>query len=746
MRTPAPLASVLARALALLACGIAPLGAAPLSSAFTYQGELYDAGQPAIGSYDLRFTPYADANNPVLLGPPVVVEDVVVSNGVFTAQVDFGPGFFVGDAVFLEVAVRPFESTDANAFEALTPRQEITATPYSLKPAPGSVTDIELAPDAVGSPQLADGSVGSGDITDAGVLPQDLDLTAFESTFWRVGGNTGAASTALGRLDNQPLSLLAPVGVTINGARINNNTELTIRGNPNTTEANADLTLWPRGGEAFFNLAVLPNPSNAISTPANTSLLFSTVGTNPSTGFVARAQMAFDGSFGIGGNNPAPHARLHVSRVDQGFDAPADATEAMEIVVEDADAQVGLYSSDGGSGGSAIGLAEMSANAFANQWGLFRRTTGGGSTLQFTYGTDPTVAANPSLFNFGTNASLGIGDFPPNAETELFLTGSPSGSGTAADISLRPRAGDHLFNASVSGTDATNTTFSLQFAGASANYARRLGVTGTGSFGAGKNYGLAHGGSFVFADDSSATSFNTTGVNQFLVRADGGAAFNGTPVSNTELTLHAHAGDNSVDFAMRPEGSTSTFVEVVDGSDASDTRWRLLRRDGLGPIVLEPRLWFAGNGFLGVNGGFADPGFPLTIGTNTTNGNGARLTAGGVWTNGSSRTFKEAFSAIDVGDVLKRVLAMPITRWRYRQEHGVWHIGPVAEDFHAAFGLGESEQYIGTVDADGVALAAIQGLAARSEQRASQLERENTQLRATLDALAARVAALEQER
>ena len=103
-------------------------------------------------------------------------------------------------------------------------------------------------------------------------------------------------------------------------------------------------------------------------------------------------------------------------------------------------------------------------------------------------------------------------------------------------------------------------------------------------------------------------------------------------------------------------------------------------------------------------------------------------------------------AAIDVGDVLQRVLAMPITRWRYRNDTAAWHLGPVAEDFHAAFGLGESEQYIGTVDADGVALAAIQGLAARSEARASALQQENAQLRATLDALAARVAALEQER
>jgi hypothetical protein len=104
---PCVLAACVAAALA------APLAALPLSSAFTYQGELFDAGEPANGSYDLRFTPYADGVNPTLLGPPVVIEDVLVSNGVFTTQVDFGPGFFVGDAVFLEVAVRSMRSTRA---------------------------------------------------------------------------------------------------------------------------------------------------------------------------------------------------------------------------------------------------------------------------------------------------------------------------------------------------------------------------------------------------------------------------------------------------------------------------------------------------------------------------------------------------------------------------------------------------------------------------------------------------------
>ena len=85
--------TILARGACALAIGVLIAGgaevlAAPLSSAFTYQGELFEDGAPLNGTVDLRFTPYADGSNPTLLGPPVVVEDLLVSAGVFTARID----------------------------------------------------------------------------------------------------------------------------------------------------------------------------------------------------------------------------------------------------------------------------------------------------------------------------------------------------------------------------------------------------------------------------------------------------------------------------------------------------------------------------------------------------------------------------------------------------------------------------------------------------------------------------------
>ncbi|MBK8321687.1 MAG: tail fiber domain-containing protein [Betaproteobacteria bacterium] len=91
---------------------------------------------------------------------------------------------------------------------------------------------------------------------------------------------------------------------------------------------------------------------------------------------------------------------------------------------------------------------------------------------------------------------------------------------------------------------------------------------------------------------------------------------------------------------------------------------------------------------------------------------GAQLPAGGgSWANLSDVNAKADFASVDARTVLAKVAALPIRSWRYKtQDASVRHIGPTAQDFHAAFAVGESNRMITSVDADGVALAAIQGL------------------------------------
>ncbi len=93
-------------------------------------------------------------------------------------------------------------------------------------------------------------------------------------------------------------------------------------------------------------------------------------------------------------------------------------------------------------------------------------------------------------------------------------------------------------------------------------------------------------------------------------------------------------------------------------------------------------------------------------------GAGVRLEPGsGAWSTLSDVNTKSNFSSIDRRALLEALAKLPTGTWNYKdQDPSVRHLGPTAQEFRAAFGLGEDERYISTVDADGVALAAIQGL------------------------------------
>jgi hypothetical protein len=97
------------------------------------------------------------------------------------------------------------------------------------------------------------------------------------------------------------------------------------------------------------------------------------------------------------------------------------------------------------------------------------------------------------------------------------------------------------------------------------------------------------------------------------------------------------------------------------------------------------------------------------------------LTSTGLVVNGtvitsSDRNVKAGFEPVDSQLALEKVVALPITRWHYTNDSATPHVGPMAQDFHAAFGLGRDDKHIATVDADGVALAAIQGLNQKLEE------------------------------
>lgn len=109
----------------------------------------------------------------------------------------------------------------------------------------------------------------------------------------------------------------------------------------------------------------------------------------------------------------------------------------------------------------------------------------------------------------------------------------------------------------------------------------------------------------------------------------------------------------------------------------------------------------------------------------------------------SDRNAKTDFTPVQPAAVLSKVLSLSITEWQYKDQPDARHIGPMAQDFHAAFAVGRDERHITSVDADGVALAAIQGLNQKLEAegrakdvRIGELEQQLTELKALVARLA----------
>jgi hypothetical protein len=214
-------------------------------------------------------------------------------------------------------------------------------------------------------------------------------------------------------------------------------------------------------------------------------------------------------------------------------------------------------------------------------------------------------------------------------------------------------------------------------------------------------------GSFVFSDRSviddgnfaTDESFKATVNHSFNVRAVGGYYFYTNTAVNTGLRLSSLLTSNA---------AYGSFVWSDRSSDVAVT-----------PTSQNQTIFRSSGGyFLYSDGG-------LTSGVTVSPG-------GGSWTSVSDRRKKENFREIDVEGILKKIAGLPLTNWNYKSQPATQrHIGPMAQDFYAAFqldGIG-NDTTINTIDIDGVNMAAIQAL----EKRTAQLQKENEELKSRLE-------------
>ena len=106
----------------------ASVAQAPTGTAFTYQGRLNQQGQPANGSFDFQFELEDEAGSS--MASAIELHNVPVTEGLFTVQLDFGADAFTGDALWLDIGVKP--SAQDGPFISLSPRQPLTPTPYAM--------------------------------------------------------------------------------------------------------------------------------------------------------------------------------------------------------------------------------------------------------------------------------------------------------------------------------------------------------------------------------------------------------------------------------------------------------------------------------------------------------------------------------------------------------------------------------------------------------------------------------------
>jgi hypothetical protein len=192
------------------------LSASAQGTAFTYQGVLFEQGAPANSTNDLAFALFNTASGGLPLTATNFVNDLAVTNGQFSITLDFGAGFFTGADRWLNIAVRPGDST--GAYTNLSPRQKITPTPYAIFAGSSSNLSGPLAANGLSGAytnalKLTNGAnVFKGTFTGNGANLTNVDAATlgglFAAEFWQLQGNNVTPGDVLGSTNNQPLQFV----------------------------------------------------------------------------------------------------------------------------------------------------------------------------------------------------------------------------------------------------------------------------------------------------------------------------------------------------------------------------------------------------------------------------------------------------------------------------------------------------------------------------------------------------------
>jgi hypothetical protein len=188
--------------------------------------------------------------------------------------------------------------------------------------------------------------------------------------------------------------------------------------------------------------------------------------------------------------------------------------------------------------------------------------------------------------------------------------------------------------------------------------------------------------------------------NSIYIDVDGDIGMGVTsPDPDVRLQIQANENDNFGGLRVENSGTGNVQTQFASTSGAG-WEWRQTFREG--DMIFDSQEDGANEWEVDIDGNVTATSFNPT----------------------SDRNLKQGFDPVDPAEVLERLAAIPVTRWSYRGDaDGTPHIGPVAQDFHAAFGVGADDRHISTTDADGVAFAAIQALYQQLQETRAELEK-----------------------
>jgi hypothetical protein len=294
--------------------------------------------------------------------------------------------------------------------------------------------------------------------------------------------------------------------------------------------------------------------------------------------------------------------------------------------------------------------------------------------------------------------------------------------------------------------DAVNVGYSSAAFGentrASGNQSFAAGLTSTASGAAAAAFGNSGTAS---ADHAFAVNGTASGVGAVAIGSgaqatnDDALAMGPSSIAGglASIVLGPSIANGSFGVAIGLQNSASGNFSVAIGKNArtANRQGSVVLGDGCAGFSSDSVYPTANNQFVARGCG----GIKLFTSQNLSSG--VEVAAGGgSWSSISDRNRKEHFQTITGEDILSRLRDVPVSSWNYKtQDVAIRHIGPMAQDLYAAFGMGESDLLINTVDIDGINMAATKAVAERTDS----LRAENARLRTKVEDLEARLRRIE---